>query len=146
VRRSIAVLGVLLLGLTACGPEDPAEEPVPEDPDFRVPDEPLDPAADDLESERPEPPEGFGDLEHQAIAVAVQAGYDDQDLEVVTIEDVTWSDGALGCPQPGEMYTQALVDGYRVILRTQDGERLHVHGAEGQPPFLCEDPQEPVGS
>src|ERR1044071_7735897 len=28
-------------------------------------------------------------------------------------EQVTWPNGALGCPEPGMMYTQALVPGFR---------------------------------
>jgi len=35
-------------------------------------------------------------------------------VTVQPAEAVTWSDGALGCPQPGRMYTQALVPGWRV--------------------------------
>ncbi|MDH5423345.1 MAG: hypothetical protein OEY55_16205 [Acidimicrobiia bacterium] len=37
-------------------------------------------------------------------------------LTVVRAESVTWSDGSLGCPEPGMMYTQALVTGYWVVL------------------------------
>lgn len=38
------------------------------------------------------------------------------EFEVETAVQVTWSDGSLGCPQPGQAYTQALVDGYWVVL------------------------------
>ena len=34
--------------------------------------------------------------------------------ELLTLEPVTWADGSLGCPEPGMMYTQALVRGYRI--------------------------------
>lgn len=34
----------------------------------------------------------------------------------VTLHDVVWSDGSLGCPRPGMMYTQALVPGWRVVV------------------------------
>src|SRR5262245_50114547 len=40
-------------------------------------------------------------------------------------EQVTWSDGALGCPEPGMMYTQALVPGFRVVAKTTAGEMLY---------------------
>jgi hypothetical protein len=50
---------------------------------------------------------------------------------------VVWSDGALGCPEAGMMYTQALIDGYLLTLEV-DGQRVDYHGANGQPPFLCE--------
>jgi hypothetical protein len=36
---------------------------------------------------------------------------------VVTKADlVTWPDGGLGCPEPGMVYIQVLVDGYHVIV------------------------------
>jgi hypothetical protein len=40
-------------------------------------------------------------------------------------EQVTWPSGALGCPEPGTMYTQALVPGFRVVARTLEGELLY---------------------
>lgn len=40
-------------------------------------------------------------------------------------EQVTWSDGALGCPQPGMSYSQALVPGYRVVARTAERELVY---------------------
>jgi hypothetical protein len=40
-------------------------------------------------------------------------------------EQVTWPDASLGCPEPGMMYTQALVPGFRVVARTSGGELLY---------------------
>jgi hypothetical protein len=37
-------------------------------------------------------------------------------------EQVTWSDGSLGCAEPGRFYTQNLVPGYRLVARTTEGE------------------------
>jgi hypothetical protein len=37
-------------------------------------------------------------------------------------EQLTWSDGSLGCPEPGHSYTQMLVPGFRVVAKTQNGE------------------------
>jgi hypothetical protein len=37
-------------------------------------------------------------------------------VTLVSIDAVTWNDGSLGCPKPGEMYTQALVDGHRIVV------------------------------
>lgn len=54
-----------------------------------------------------------------------------QELSVVRAEAVTWPDGSLGCPEPGMMYTQALVPGYRVRILA-DGQLLDYHaGARG---------------
>ena len=46
-----------------------------------------------------------------------------EDVTVVSYEDVTWPDGALGCPEPGMSYTQALVPGARLVLEA-DGVPL----------------------
>ena len=40
-------------------------------------------------------------------------------------EQVTWADGSLGCPQPGRMYTQNLVAGYRMVAKTAQGELVY---------------------
>lgn len=45
---------------------------------------------------------------------AQRAGVAPDQVKVLSVESVTWSDGSLGCPEPGMMYTQALVRGYRV--------------------------------
>jgi hypothetical protein len=60
-----------------------------------------------------------------------------EEVTVVLDEAVTWPDGALGCPQPGAFYTQALVDGSRILLET--GGRLYAyHAGSDEEPFLCE--------
>ena len=65
-------------------------------------------------------------------------------VEVVQAEAVTWNDGSLGCPEPGMFYTQALVDGYHVILRAGEDELDYRVGAAGG--FrLCEDGGRPSG-
>lgn len=40
---------------------------------------------------------------------------------IVHLQEVTWRDGALGCPQPDRTYTQALVPGWHA--RISDGSR-----------------------
>lgn len=57
-------------------------------------------------------------------------------LEVVVAERVVWRDGSLGCPQPGMLYTQALVPGWRIRLRAGD-ELLDYHAANGGALVLC---------
>ncbi|HET7201873.1 MAG TPA: hypothetical protein VFI92_00760 [Steroidobacteraceae bacterium] len=61
------------------------------------------------------------------------------DIEVTVAEAVTWPDGSMGCPQPGMMYTQALVPGYRIVLRAGK-QILNYHaGARGGPNFCPAD-------
>jgi hypothetical protein len=38
---------------------------------------------------------------------------------VTRAESVLWPDGSLGCPKPDEMYTQAEVEGYWVVLEAE---------------------------
>lgn len=59
---------------------------------------------------------------------AAHAGVDPSALTVLQSSAVTWSDGSLGCPRPGVMYTQSLVEGFRVILEA-NGVPLDYHGA-----------------
>ncbi len=47
---------------------------------------------------------------------AALAKVDREQLVIVRTESVIWSDGSLGCPEPGMMDTQALVDGYWVAI------------------------------
>ena len=45
---------------------------------------------------------------------AQRAGVPVDHVKVLSVAAVTWADGSLGCPEPGMMYTQALVRGYRI--------------------------------
>lgn len=96
------------------------------------------------------PPRGIAsDLDTEVEAaiddLASRTGTDPSDVEVVAAQHVTWPDGSIGCPEPGQMYTMALVEGYRIVL-DHDGEQVHYHGEEGGEPFHCADPSEPSGS
>ncbi len=94
-------------------------------------------------SETAEVPAGL----HEAIAearadLAARLGMADTEIRLLDAVWVTWGNGALGCPEPGGLYTQALVPGYRIRLIAAD--RIHhYHGARDRPPFWC--PPERVG-
>lgn len=81
----------------------------------------------------------------QAIVAeaADDAGVEPDEVQVLTADAVTWSDGSLGCPEPGMAYTQALVPGYRVVLEI-GGEELNFHAAESGSFRFCADPQPPI--
>ena len=52
---------------------------------------------------------------------------------------VTWGDGSLGCPKAGKSYTQALVAGELLLLRTETG--LFQYNAKAGGPFgYCASP------
>jgi hypothetical protein len=70
------------------------------------------------------------------IDAAKRTGVSRNLLEVLSAEAVTWSDGSLGCPMPGMMYTQALVPGFRVRIRA-GGKELDYHAGRTGAPVLC---------
>jgi hypothetical protein len=81
--------------------------------------EPVPPrASPTLTEENPpvkgEVPKGILDpILNEAAALANIAR---EQLVIVRAEPVVWNDGSLGCPEPGMMYTQALVNEYWVIV------------------------------
>lgn len=58
-------------------------------------------------------------------------------IRVLRDEAVIWADGSMACPQPGQVYTQATVAGYWIIL--EYGGRLYDYRAAKKGHFvLCE--------
>ncbi len=140
-HKLLLLFGAGLL-LVACGAEeDPGaidDGPAGEADD--TVDDPSDPGEGD--------PAAGSDSREVTIAAAEAAertGVPAEDVELVRFEMVTWPDGALGCPEAGDSYTMALVEGYRLVVEA-GGEELTYHGALGGDPFYCEDPQEPAES
>lgn len=154
-RLATAVAVIAITAAVACGadPNDheatpPEEAPVPSDPDTDEPDStgPGDDAGADDEATGRDGDATARDRREVTSAIvdaAERTGVAASDIEVVEFAMVTWPDGAIGCPEPGMLYTQALVDGYRIVLDA-DGTLLTYHGATGADPFLCESPADPV--
>lgn len=68
-----------------------------------------------------------------AKRLSVDAGQ----IETVDVYQVTWPNSGLGCPKPGMVYAQVMVDGMRIRLRA--GGRVYEYHSGGQRgPFLCE--------
>ena len=63
--------------------------------------------------------------------------------EIVSVREVSWRNGSIGCPSPGMAYKQMLVNGSRIVLRA-GGKDYHYHGGGGRGPFHCADPAEPL--
>lgn len=59
-------------------------------------------------------------------------------FELIDSAAVTWSDGSLGCPQPGRYYTQALVPGWRLRLKGPAGTVLDYHASTRGAVVFCE--------
>jgi hypothetical protein len=68
-------------------------------------------------------------IEKLRADLASQQSVNAAEVKVVSAQAVMWPNGALGCAKPGEMYTQALVPGYRVELEAA-GKRFVYHASE----------------
>ena len=121
----VRVLIALVVLIAACGGGEPAATGVP---------------STGAPTETSTMPSDLEAVIHTARAdLAARLDVDPAAIEVASAGRVTWSDGSLGCPEPGKMYTQALVDGYRVVL-SHDGTRYEYHAGDDGIPFLCERP------
>ena len=57
-------------------------------------------------------------------------------VAIARAESVVWSDGSLGCPEPGMAYTQALVKGYWVVVEAA-GKKYDFRVGSGGTFRLC---------
>lgn len=58
-------------------------------------------------------------------------------VRLVRDESTTWSDGSLGCPRPGEFYTQSPVPGYWIVFEVAG--RVYDYRSDDRGNFrLCE--------
>jgi hypothetical protein len=103
-----------------------------------------------LETVAPAPSTVVGEVPDEILDAiladaAERSGAELADLDVLTAEGVAWPDGSLGCPELGGVYTQAIVDGYQVILYA-DGTQLDYRVGEGGGFRLCEAGDRPTES
>jgi len=68
----------------------------------------------------------------------------ENEVVLVNAERVTWSDGSMGCPDPGQMYTQMLVPGFRIAAKTGAGQMLYHTDSRGTV-VTCADSRIQVG-
>lgn len=68
--------------------------------------------------------------------LAQREGVSPDDVSVVRVSQVDWSDSSLGCPEEGMAYTQVVTPGFQIIL--QAGERVFdYHAGSDGAVFLC---------
>lgn len=167
--RALALAAVLTLSLAGCGQTETPGAPGPDGTpaqsapatsapsDDATTSEP--PTEDTVPKPTPIPAPGGGSAlptgpvpdsvrERPDVVAAVQAHAERMGVEpdAVTVEgfaEVTWSDGSLGCPQPGMMYTQALVPGYQLVLGV-DGQLASYHAAQNGTFSHCANPVAPA--
>jgi hypothetical protein len=69
--------------------------------------------------------------------LAERLGIQINDIELLKIEEVTWPDASLGCPQFGMVYIQVPHDGMQIRLRAM-GRVYDYHSGGNRDVFLCE--------
>jgi hypothetical protein len=144
-RRALPILAVGLISACAASGVPPdgsgevdaeasASEPAATRPPFTT--------TSPIESEPPidgpaEVPDEIWPAVIEALDAELDGAVDASAVQLVSVMEVTWSDGSLGCPKPGEVYTQALVDGFRVVVEL-DGEEYDYRIPPNGEPRLCE--------
>jgi hypothetical protein len=78
----------------------------------------------------------------KALAAAIadlseQTGLPPDQIQLVSMETVEWSDASLGCPQEGYMYAQVITPGFLIILEAQ-GQQYEYHTDRASNVVLCE--------
>lgn len=61
---------------------------------------------------------------------AQRSGQPRAQLQVRTVQSVMWSDGSMGCPQPGRMYTQALIPGWLIEVGAPGAAAMRYHASQ----------------
>jgi hypothetical protein len=156
--RYITLIGLLVLALVACNPQaqpttivieteetvEPTETKEPDaTPTFTSPQPtpaPLE-APDSPLSTPPANPAATAALGH----LITEYGLSPQDVNILSIEEMQWSDGSLGCPQPGMVYIQVIIPGYRILMEA-NGEMYDVHTDQtGDSIVVCDFPVKEFG-
>jgi hypothetical protein len=58
------------------------------------------------------------------------------DITIVSVEEVDWPDGGIGCPQPGMQYTQVVTNGTKIVL-SHEGINYDYHQGGSRDVFYC---------
>ncbi|MSP13335.1 MAG: hypothetical protein EXR62_10320 [Chloroflexi bacterium] len=62
------------------------------------------------------------------------------------VSEIEWRDSSLGCPEPGKMYLQVIIPGYRVVLQ-KNGETIEIHtDKSGDHMVICKTPPQKSGN
>lgn len=138
IRNLLMVLMALGMTLPAIAAEDavPARQ-VPRDtgiaPPRRIPDAAVVAPVSTVPSGKPVATATVP----RAVRLAVVAdaarrfGVAESAVVLTGAEQVTWSDGSLGCAQPGGIYTQNLVPGYLIVAKTGEGNLAYHTDSRG---------------
>jgi len=124
-------------------PSPAGDSPLPtatDAPEAQTGVQPLSPIPIEITPSEPAPLTGEVPQDLLDAVIEDLLGRIDSSREAIVVDRagaVTWRDGSLGCPQPGMMYTMALVSGYQIVLRVGE-ETFDYHASDGGYFVLCE--------
>jgi hypothetical protein len=132
-RARVFIRALPILVLAACGP---AATPPPTPPPPRAPETSPVPSALPRSDTNPEaqPP-----VDQVLQAAATQLGVSANQLQVDQVEARQWPDSSLGCPQPGNQYSQVVTPGFLIVVRTASGGQLEYHTDARSRVVLCKE-------
>ena len=85
----------------------------------------------------PEIPAEYQDIANQAASLVASTLHVPVDeVTVLSVQQVTWADASLGCPEPGNMYAQVLTPGYLVTTQV-NGNTQQVHMNDKGKGLVC---------
>jgi len=126
-RGATPIVGILLLALTGCaGGSMTSSSDAASRPPFRT----AAPATPSTTTTVP--PARWSAIERDLRERGAEGA-----PALIRAEAVTWPNGALGCPRPGAVYTQALVEGMRVLV-SAGGHEYDYRFGSADTPVLCE--------
>jgi hypothetical protein len=77
-------------------------------------------------------------LVDQALAdLAERLQISQDEITVLSVEQVNWPDSSIGCPKPGQAYLTVIVPGYKIVLEAA-GTKYDYHAGDEGEVFLCE--------
>lgn len=114
-KTAYLVIGVVILLLAACAPQGPG---VPVTGNTPIPNTPA--ASPEI------PPQVVADAQQW---LATQLGIEVEQVRIVEVQQVEWTDSCLGLGQPNESCLQATTPGWQVIFDV-NGQRYEVRTDE----------------
>lgn len=75
--------------------------------------------------------------------LAQRLGIEEDQIIVLEAKEVVWSNGSLGCPQPGMVYADVLTPGYLIRL-SANNLVFEYHASRGTQLIYCPNPQPPA--
>lgn len=151
--RVIAVMA--FLSIAACGQvsegasdSSTSTQPLVESTTTTTPPESTTTTSTDESDGQPTPPgdprypesEVTDDLLDAIVADAAErTSVDPDEVEIISMTEETFNDSSLGCPEPGQVYTQVITPGHIVIVQGGGAELDYRVGAQPKTFKLCEE-------